>query len=231
MGNGISDVLSSYSNYGSSSSSGTTAMGKEDFLKLMLAQLQNQDPLSPMEGTEFASQLAEFTSLEQLINLNDAMDTSINADYFLSQSINNTLAATLIGKEVKLSGSTFQNNGEDENATLGYNLSTMASSVTVKIYNENGQLVRTIENAPKNSGDNKLIWDFTDNDGNNVAQGKYTFKVEPKDSEDNLISYTDFVLGNIEGVKFTSEGTMLVVNGAQYYLSDIMEIYNASNEG
>ena len=230
MSSAISDVLSGYSNYGSSSASGTTAMGKEDFLKLMLAQLQNQDPLSPMEGTEFASQLAQFTSLEQLINLNDAMDTSINADYFLSQSINNTLAATLIGKEVKLSGNSFQNNGE-ENTTLGYNLSNMASSVTVKIYNENGQLVRTIENAPKSSGDNKLIWDFTDNEGNSVAQGKYTFRVEPKDSEDNLISYTDFVLGNIEGVKFTSEGTMLVVNVAQYYLSDIMEIYNSSNEG
>ena len=91
--------------------------------------------------------------------------------------------------------------------------------------------IELLENAPKSSGDNKLNWDFTDNEGNSVAQGKYTFKVEAKDSEDNLISYTDFVLGNIEGVKFTSEGTMLVVNGAQYYLSDIMEIYNSSNEG
>jgi flagellar basal-body rod modification protein FlgD len=226
MVNGLSNITSGY---GANSLTNGTEMGKEDFLKLMLAQLRNQDPLSPMEGTEFASQLAQFTSLEQLMNLNDSMDTSINANFMLSQSINNTLAATLIGKEVKLNGNSFQNNGQD-NTTLGYNLSTSASSVTVKIYNESGVLVKTIENAPKNSGDNKLIWDFTDNEGNSVSEGKYTFKVEPKDAESNLMSYSTYVLGKIDGVKFTENGTMLVVNGAQYSLSDIMEIYN-SNEG
>lgn len=228
MASAVSDILSSYSSYGTNTTD-KTSMGKEDFLKLMLAQLQNQDPLNPMEGTEFASQLAEFTSLEQLINLNDAMDTSINADYFLSQSINNTLAATLIGKEVKLDGSSFKNDG-DENVTLGYNLSNKANSVTVNIYNEAGVLVKTIENAPKNSGDNKLIWDFTDNEGNSVPEGNYTFKVEATDAESNPISNSTFVLGKIDGVKYTSEGTMLVVNGLEYYISDILEIYN-SNEG
>lgn len=228
MASAVSDILSSYSSFGTNTTD-KTSMGKEDFLKLMLAQLQNQDPMNPMEGTEFASQLAEFTSLEQLINLNDAMDTSINADYFLSQSINNTLAATLIGKEVKLDGSSFKNDG-DENVTLGYNLSNKANSVTVKIYNEAGVLVKTIENAPKNSGDNKLIWDFTDNEGNSVPEGNYTFKVEAADAESNPISNSTFVLGKIDGVKYTSEGTMLVVNGAEYYISDILEIYN-SNEG
>jgi flagellar basal-body rod modification protein FlgD len=226
MVDGISGITSGY---GTGSLTGGSVMGKEDFLKLMLAQLQNQDPLSPMEGTEFAAQLAQFTSLEQLMNLNDSMDVSINANYMLSQSINNTLAATLIGKDVKLNGNSFQNSGQ-ESATLGYNLSTMASSVTVKIYNESGQLIKTIENAPKNSGDNKLIWDFTDNDGNSVPQGKYRFEVEPKDADSNLLSYSTYVLGKIDGVKFTENGTMLVVNGAQYSLSDIMEIYN-SNEG
>jgi flagellar basal-body rod modification protein FlgD len=227
MVNGLSNITSGY---GANSLTNGTAMGKEDFLKLMLAQLQNQDPMSPMEGTEFASQLAQFTSLEQLMNLNDSMDTSINANYFLSQSINNTLAATLIGKEVKLNGNSFQNNGQD-NSTLGYNLSTAASSVTVKIYNDSGVLIKTIENAPKNSGDNKLIWYFTDNEGNSVPQGRYTFKVEPKDADSNLMSYSTYVLGKIDGVKFTENGTMLVVNGAQYNLSDIMEIYNSDDEG
>lgn len=207
---------------------GGTVMGKEDFLKMLLAQLQNQDPLSPMDGTQFASQLTQYSSLEQLINLNSSMDTSINANYYLSQSINNTLAATLIGKEVKLNGSSFQNDGQ-ANTTLGYNLSTAASSVTIKIYNESGALVKTIENAPKNSGDNKLIWDFTDNDGNSIPQGKYSFQVEPKDADSNLLSYSAYVLGKIDGVKFTENGTMLVVNGGQYNLSDIMEIYNSND--
>ncbi len=207
---------------------GGTVMGKEDFLKMLLAQLQNQDPLSPMDGTQFASQLAQYSSLEQLINLNSSMDTSINANYYLSQSINNTLAATLIGKEVKLNGSSFQNDGQ-ANTTLGYNLSTAASSITIKIYNESGALVKTIENAPKNSGDNKLIWDFTDNDGNSIPKGKYSFQVEPKDADGNLLSYSAYVLGKIDGVKFTENGTMLVVNGGQYNLSDIMEIYNSNN--
>lgn len=207
---------------------GGAVMGKEDFLKMLLAQLQNQDPLSPMDGTQFASQLAQYSSLEQLMNLNTSMDTSINANYYLSQSINNTLAATLIGKEVKLNGSSFQNDGQ-ANTTLGYNLSTAASSVTIKIYNESGALVKTIENAPKNSGDNKLIWDFTDNDGNSVPLGKYSFQVEPKDADSNLLSYSAYVLGKIDGVKFTENGTMLVVNGGQYNLSDIMEIYNSND--
>lgn len=227
MFDGISNINSGY---GTGSLTGKTTLGKEDFLKMMLAQLKNQDPLSPMEGTEFAAQLAQFTSLEQLINLNDSMDTSINANYYLTQSINNTLAATLIGKDVKLSGNSFKYDGQ-ENATLGYNLSTQASNVTVKIYNDDGQLIKTINNAPRSSGDNKLFWDFTDNDGNNVPQGKYNFKVEATDKDNNPISFSTFVLGKIDGVKFTENGTMLVVGGAQYNLSDIMEIYNSNNEG
>lgn len=224
------DQLTIYSQSFAPSAAGKSVLGKDDFLKLMLTQLKNQDPLSPLEGTEFAAQLAQFTSLEQLMNMNKAMDASINADFYLTQSINNTLAATLIGKQVKLSTSEFGYSNQ-ENITLGYNLSSQASSLTVKIYNESGSLVKTIENAPRLSGDNKLIWDFTDNDGNTVPQGKYRFEVEAKNSEDQPISATKYILGKIDGVKFTDLGTKLVINGTDYSLSEILEIFNSTNGG
>ena len=225
-------MISELTNYTSSytANSANATMGKDDFLKLMLTQLKNQDPLSPLEGTEFAAQLAQFTSLEQLMNLNDSMETSIDANYYLTQSINNTLAATLIGKDVKLSTNEFSFSNQ-ENMTLGYNLSSQASSISIKVYNDSGALVKTIENAPKMSGDNKLIWDFTDNEGNKVPQGKYRFEIEATDSQDQPISASKFIVGKIDGVKYSDYGTKLLINGSDYLLSDILEIYNSANGG
>jgi flagellar basal-body rod modification protein FlgD len=192
--------------------------------------MRNQDPLNPMESAEFAAQLAQFTSVEQLMNLNDSMKTSLDANYLLSQSINNTLAATLIGKEAKLDTAEFNYNGQD-NQTLGYNLSKNAKNVTIKIYNESGALVRTIENVSGNAGDNKLSWDFTDNNGEKVSYGKYRFEVSANDFDGKSISTSTFLFGRIDGVRFTELGTKLVVNGMEFNLSDIKEILNSINGG
>lgn len=217
-----SSLTSAYSSGG--------VMGKEDFLKLLLTQMKNQDPLSPLDGSQFASQLAQFSSLEQLVNLNSAVKTSIDADYYLSQSINNTLASTLIGKDVKLDRNSFQSTGQDE-VTLGYNLPKSAKSVTVKVYNESGALVKTFDPAPGMAGDNKLTWDFKDNNGNTVARGNYTFKVEATDANDKTLSASLFILGRIDGIKFSENGTKLILGGFEYSLADILEILNPSNGG
>ncbi|MDP3830447.1 MAG: flagellar hook capping FlgD N-terminal domain-containing protein, partial [Ignavibacteriaceae bacterium] len=92
---------------------GKASLGKDDFMKLMLTQLKHQDPLNPMEGSEFAAQLAQFSSLEQLSNLNELTAQSIDANYYLTQSINNTMTATLIGKDVKLSGNVLNVKGDE----------------------------------------------------------------------------------------------------------------------
>ncbi len=219
----INDITQGYGTAGAAQ--GKSVLGKDDFMKLMIAQLKNQDPLNPMDGTEFAAQLAQFSSLEQLSNLNQNVMDSIQANYYLTQSINNTLTATLIGKDVKISGNVINYTGGDD-ARIGYELPHNAVSTTVKIYNEAGDVVKTIENVPMTAGSHKLSWDFTDDDGNSVAEGKYTFKVEAKDSSGNDIEVTNNVYGSIEGVKFTENGTMLIVNGLEYNLSDILEILN-----
>jgi flagellar basal-body rod modification protein FlgD len=116
-----------------------SVMGKDDFLKLLIVQLRNQDPLEPMKGTEFATQLAQFSSVEQLTNINSNLSESITTNQLMAQSIGNALAATMIGKTVKASGNAFTV-ATSGNMHLGYSLSTAAASVKVSIRDANGLL-------------------------------------------------------------------------------------------
>jgi len=205
-------------------SSNKSVLGKDDFLKLMIAQLKNQDPLNPMDGTEYAAQLAQFSSLEQLTNLNSYLKQSIDANYMLTQSINNTMLANLIGKEVKVNSKDIQVNGQ-ENISIGYDLPEGVKSVKVNIYNQYGTLIKTIE-ASNRKGSNKLLWDLTDNNGEKVINGDYKFEVIASDYKDNGVNVTSYVLGLIDGIKYSENGTLLIINGAQYSAGDILEIIN-----
>jgi len=208
----------------------SSSLGKDDFMKLLIQQMKNQDPMNPVDGTQFAAQLAQFSSLEQLQNLNNSMTSSINANYLLTQSINNTLSSTLIGKAVKIGGAGLSNTGQDS-VQLGYKLTTSASSVKVNIYDENGTLVKTLDDLPTSSGDHKLSWDFSDNNGNKVPKGKYKFEVKAKDMSGNNLITTSYKYGLVSGVRFTDTGTVLVVDNSEYNFSDILEIINAGSKG
>lgn len=205
-------------------STNKSVLGKDDFLKLMIAQLKNQDPLNPMDGTEYASQLAQFSSLEQITNLNEYLKKSVDANYMLTQSINNTMLATLIGKEVKISGNELKVDGQ-ESINLGYDLPDGIKSVKINIYNEYGTLIKTIEGSNK-KGSNKLLWDLTDNNGEKVINGNYTFEVMAYDFNDKKVDTTSYKIGLIDGIKYTESGTMLIINGVEYSAGDILEIVN-----
>lgn len=225
------DGISSYFNTNSSSNTttakGKSELGKDDFLKLMIAQLQNQDPMEPLDSSAYSAQLAQFSSLEQLSNINDSLETSINANYVLTQSINNTMSASWIGKEVKITGNTLKNNSQG-NISIGYTLPSEAASVTVKIYDSKGALVKTINSEELTEGNHKLSWDFTDNNGYKVAKGDYTFKIEAKNSAGKDITVDSYRIGEISSVRYTDNGTVLVVGNVEYNLSDIAEILNTT---
>lgn len=224
------DSVSSSSYSSTTVSENKSSLGKDDFLKLMIAQLKNQDPLNPMDGTEYAAQLAQFSSLEQLTNLNTSMQESLSANYQLTQSINNSLMAAMVGKEVKLAGETVQVSGQDS-ISLGYTLPSDAKSVTVKIYDQYGSLVKTFNDLSGSTGDTKLSWDLTDNDGNKISNGTYTFDVQAIDYQGESLTVDTFKTGIIDGVKFSSDGTYIVVGGAQYSISDVSEILNSKDGG
>ncbi len=209
----------------SSTTNSKSSLGKDDFMKLMISQLKNQDPLNPMDGTAFSAQLAQFSSLEQLTNLNDYMKQSIDANAALTQSINNTLITGMIGKEVKVSGSDFAVNGQSS-FTLGYKLPADAKSAQIKIYNEAGALIKVIDGAPTGAGSHKLSWDLTDNTGSKVPNGNYKFEVEASNMSGEKMTLDTFKVGLLSGVRFTDKGTVLIVDGAEYAISDISEVMN-----
>ncbi|PKL83963.1 MAG: flagellar hook capping protein [Ignavibacteriae bacterium HGW-Ignavibacteriae-3] len=204
---------------------GKTSLGKDDFMRLMISQLKNQDPLNPMDGTAFSAQLAQFSSLEQLTNLNDYMKQSIDANAILTQSINNTLITNMIGKEVKITGGNLKVNGQDS-MTIGYTLPAEARSAQLKIYNEAGGLVKIIDGIPTSSGSSKLSWDLTDNNGNKLPNGKYKFEVDATNLSGDKMRLDLFKVGLLEGVRFTENGTVLIVNGSEYSISEISEVKN-----
>jgi len=210
-------------NYQPSQSQGV--LGKDDFLKLMLAQIKYQDPLNPMDGTAYSAQLAQFSSLEQLTNLNSSVKQSVDANYVLTQSINNTLSANLIGKEVKIGSQHLVNNG-DNSVNIGYTLPENAKSVTINILDQYGNVVRTFDEKNIEKGSSKLSWDFTDNDGNKLINGVYTMQISATNYNDQAMTVNPYITGIIDGIRFTESGTSMIVDASEYSVADIIEVLN-----
>jgi flagellar basal-body rod modification protein FlgD len=227
----ITNILNSQQNYNKSNDgTGKSELGKDDFLKLMMAQMKYQDPMNPLDSNEYAAQLAQFSQLEQLSNLNENVTRSIDANYLLTQSVNNTMTATLIGKDVKLDSQFATYNGQ-KNITFGYDLPTEASSVKINIYDQFGSLVRTIDSDKLSEGYSKLSWDFTDNDGNNVAHGAYRFEIEATATNGNPMTVASNIFGTIDGVRYGENGTTLLIDNVEYSLAQIQEIFSSQQGG
>jgi flagellar basal-body rod modification protein FlgD len=202
--------------------SGEDVMGKEDFLTLLVAQLQNQDPMNPDDPTEFTAQLAQFSSLEQLFNLNESMEglatTQQQSDRFSSMD--------LIGKEVVYADSGFTFSGDPVN--VGYQLDGTAASVTMYIQDEDGSTVATLHPTEMESGDHFLEWDGLDSDGNVLPEGKYTIVLQASSAgEDSTIAVSPLVQSEVTGVDFSNDtgDTMIhTLAGAEISVNSIIAV-------
>jgi len=200
---------------------GPSTLGKEDFLKLLIIQLQYQDPFSPLENQEFMAQLAQFSSLEQLQNVN----SNLQANFLLTQSLNNSLATNLIGKRVIALGNEAYLSG-DEGEEITFDLSEDAG-VTVEIYDTEGNLVRTLKGGALSSGRNQIHWDGNDSDGNSLPAGNYSFEVKATNSDNNPVDVTTYSTGLVTGIKFEGGNAVLMLGDQEVNLSEIIEILSS----
>ncbi len=193
-------------------------MGKEAFFNLLVKQLQYQDPLNPVENTEFTAQLAQFTSLETLDNI----DKSLQGFISLQSSVNNVQAVSFIGKKVNAQGNILQYKGGD--ATINYKLDEKAADVRLQIYTDDGSLVRTIDLQNVPEGDAQHVWNGLDDNGQAVTGGKYRFTIQALDYEGNQVGTSSYVMGEVTGVRYDNGTTYLIIGDKEVTISNVEKI-------
>ncbi len=198
-------------------------LGRETFLTMLVAQLENQDPLNPMEGTDFSSQLAQFSSLEQLMNLNETMDNL--AQTFIDSS--ETDLMSYVGSQVTGTLDTMNvSNGE---VSGGFFSLTDAADVIVQITDSSGKTVKSINMGTMASGSHLISWDGTDADGEAVDDGTYTYSVMAN-SGSGYSQIDNSVTGTAEGVVYRNNKGYLVVQGLLIDPDKISSVLDVSED-
>jgi flagellar basal-body rod modification protein FlgD len=218
-------LLSSVSEVYSQASTGTSAtednnvLGKDDFLTLLVAQLQNQDPLNPSDSTEFTAQLAQFSSLEQLQNVNDTL-----ANFEVYQStLNNIQSSGFIGKTITATGNLF---GVTDSVAepIRFELANDADSVYIQIYDKYGNFVNDIQFGAMEAGEQETAWDGRDTNGTEVADGSYTFTIMAMNADGSVIESTSYTTGTVTGIDYKSGATNLLINGNEIPVASVIRV-------
>lgn len=205
-----------------SATASASTLGKQDFLTLLVTQLQNQDPLAPTDNTQFVSQLAQFSSLEGITNLNTTMTTMSDN----ITSMNNYNASSLVGKYVKVPGNQFTYSGSS--VVFDYTLASSASSSSATITDSGGSVVKNIDFGSQSSGEYQYTWDGTDNNGNAVATGTYTYTLSATDSNNAAVTTTSSLIGMVDAINMSTtagESASVSVDGSSTTLDQIQTIY------
>jgi len=192
---------------------------QDRFLSVLMAQLQNQDPMNPMDNAEMTSQLAQISTVQGITTLNSTMDT-MAAAFSSGQMVQ---AANLIGHQVMAEGKTLTLSGGQ--AIGGINLASAADAVTVKVFDSTGTQVDTLELGNTSAGMSNFSWDGTDANGNALAEGAYTFTVAAS-KEGSEVKATQYALSQVASVVSGTSGLQVqLLTGASVTLSQIQTVF------
>lgn len=198
----------------------TTAMDKQAFLKLLVAQIQHQDPLSPMQGTEFVTQLSQFAIVEQGITQTSQLG---NLSAQLGGIANND-ATALVGKRVTVRGKSMAFDGLTATSSA-VTLGDAATKVTADILDANGKVVRTINLGARAAGAMPVTWDGRTSTGDSAPKGNYTMKINATKADGSAVTATQDVTGLVTKVAFDKGYPELTLdNGTTTPISDLVGV-------
>lgn len=177
---------------------GKKTLDRSDFMTLFITQMQHQDPLEPMDSTEMASQLAQFSNMEATMKMSDNMEKLL--EYQTSQ--NNLQLLTLIGKEVQGAGNTM-GVVDGKVSTTQYTLADAADTCRVEVYDSAGRMADTINLGYTASGIHDFSWDAKTPSGTVVPDGQYTYKIKAVNAQGQEVDVDYRTTGRVTGVNFS----------------------------
>jgi flagellar basal-body rod modification protein FlgD len=219
-----SSVLAAMNSGGSKSNATTSEDIQNRFLTLLVAQLENQDPLNPLDNSEITSQLAQMSTVGGIEQLNATLSSLVNslAD---TQAVQ---ASAMIGKTVLVPGANL--NLVEGDAFGGVNLSGPADTVTVKIYDADKHLVQTQSIGPAEAGNLLFSWDGSTDSGETVADGIYTFQVTASNGSSegsSSVTAQAMQLGMVSALTRAGNGNFVLDLGTlgQYDFADVQQVF------
>jgi flagellar basal-body rod modification protein FlgD len=214
---------------GSSTASSANALASQQiagnfqsFLTLLTTQLQNQNPLDPLDTNQFTQQLVEFAGVQQQLNTNDSLATLVS----LQQATQSTEALSYVGKTAIVSGNT----ATMTNSTAVWGVTVpSASTMDVSIANSTGQTVFTGTYNVSAGNNQPFEWNGQGTDGTQYPDGNYTMTATAKDSTGNTVAVTTSVGGVVSAVDLTQSPPLLTIGGQTYTMSQIQSIVATSS--
>ncbi len=201
------------------SNSSTDKLGMDQFLNLFIAQLKNQDPLNPMDSSEFTAQLAQYSSVEQLYGMNSKLTDIENT---LSSQGEQHDSLGYIGKTVKTDDDTMTvDNGTVQ--TGSYSLDG-SGNVTIDVYDSDGTRVRTLYQGAEDKGEHEVNWDGRDDAGNMVGDGTYTFEITARDENGLSVPSNTYISGEVTGITYKNGQPYLMIGDKLIDSSKIIEV-------
>lgn len=215
--NAVTDAHSALTSY-TSSASGKANLGQDDFLTLLVAQLEHQDPLEPQENTEFIAQLAQFSALEAQTSTNDKLDALLTAQGSSEQ----TAAFALLGQEVIAASDSIYLQGDD--VELGFSLEQAASSAEITVTDEDGNEVASFSMSDPQDGYNFISWDGTDSSGDPLPKGVYNMEIKVIDANGQEVENQPLVKVRVNEVALDPSGSILVTDAGNLPLDGVSSV-------